>query len=135
MEENTTPLPPASPTPPPPAATGDVSKDAKMFGMLCHLSALAGFVIPFGNIIGPLVFWLIKKNEFAFVDDQGKEALNFQITTSLAMIVCLILTLVLIGALLLVAVGVTALIFTIIAAIKANDGVAYRYPFALRLIK
>jgi uncharacterized Tic20 family protein len=135
MEENTTPLPPASPTPPPPAATGDGSKDAKMFGMLCHLSALAGFVIPFGNIIGPLVFWLIKKNEFAFVDDQGKEALNFQITTSLAMIVCLILTLVLIGALLLVAVGVTALIFTIIAAIKANDGVAYRYPFALRLIK
>jgi uncharacterized Tic20 family protein len=106
-----------------------------MFGMLCHLSALAGFVIPFGNIIGPLVFWLIKKNEFAFVDDQGKEALNFQITTSLAMIVCLILTLVLIGALLLVAVGVTALIFTIIAAIKANDGVAYSYPFALRLIK
>lgn len=103
--------------------------------MFCHLSALAGFIIPFGNIIGPLILWQMKKAESAFIDDQGKEALNFQITIGIAALICLVLIFVLIGAFLLPLVGIVALIFTIIGAIKANEGVTYRYPFAIRLVK
>jgi len=103
--------------------------------MLCHLSALSGFIIPFGSLLGPLVVWQIKKNQYPIVDDQGKEALNFQITVTLAAIVSAILIVLLIGIFLLIAVGIASLVFTIIAAIKANNGETYRYPFALRLIK
>ena len=104
-------------------------------GMLCHLLALTGFVIPFGNFIGPLVIWLVKKDEMPFVDDQGKESLNFQITVLLAFIACIILSVIVIGLLLLPIVGIGALILIVIASIKANEGVHYRYPFTLRLIK
>ncbi len=103
--------------------------------MLCHLSALSGFIIPFGSLIGPLVVWQIKKNQYPIVDDQGKEALNFQITITLAAIVSAILIVVLVGIALLIAVAIASLVFTIIAAIKANNGETYRYPFCLRLIK
>ena len=103
--------------------------------MLCHLSALSGFIIPFGSLIGPLVVWQIKKNQYPIVDDQGKEALNFQITITLAAIVSAILIVVLVGIALLIAVAIASLVFTIIAAIKANNGGTYRYPFCLRLIK
>jgi len=103
--------------------------------MLCHLSALSGFIIPFGSLIGPLVVWQIKKNQYPIVDDQGKEALNFQITITLAAIVSAILIVVLVGIALIIAVGIASLVFTIIAAIKANNGETYRYPFCLRLIK
>lgn len=103
--------------------------------MLCHLSAFLGFIIPFGNILGPLVIWLIKKAEYPFVDDQGKEALNFQISILIAFIISAILMFIAIGFLLMVAVAIYAIVMIIIAAIKANEGVAYRYPYALRLIK
>jgi hypothetical protein len=106
-----------------------------MWAMLCHLSALSGFIIPFGSLIGPLVVWQIKKNQYPIVDDQGKEALNFQITITLAAIVSAILIVVLVGIALLIAVGIASIVFTIIAAIKANNGETYRYPFCLRLIK
>jgi uncharacterized Tic20 family protein len=106
-----------------------------MWAMLCHLSALSGFIIPFGSLIGPLVVWQIKKNQYPIVDDQGKEALNFQITITLAAIVSAILIVVLVGIALLIAVAIASLVFTIIAAIKANNGETYRYPFCLRLIK
>lgn len=121
-----------SPANPPPAGS---SNDAKTWAMFCHLSALAGFIIPFGNIIGPLIVWQIKKAEFPQVDDQGKEALNFQITIILAAIVSALLILVVIGAFLLMAVGIANLVFIIIATIQANKGEMYRYPFNLRLIK
>jgi uncharacterized Tic20 family protein len=104
-------------------------------GLLVHLSALSGFIIPFGHLIGPLVVWLVKKDESEFIDDQGKEALNFQITVSIAYIVSAILILVVVGIVLLPVVAVGSLVLTIIAAVKANDGEAYRYPFTLRMIK
>lgn len=127
---------PNSPMAPPPApAMGELSSDAKTWGMLAHLSALSGILIPFGNIIGPLVVWQIKKNESAFVEDQGKESLNFQITTFIALVISALLMFVLIGFLLMPIVGLGSLVFTIIAGIKANNGETYRYPFALRLIK
>ena len=69
-----------------------------------------------------------------FVDEQGKESLNFQITVAIAMVVCFLLSFILIGLLLLPVVGVGALVFIIIAATKANGGESYRYPWAIRLL-
>lgn len=79
--------------------------------------------------------WLVKKDTMPFVADQGKEALNFNITVFIAAFVSGILTLVLIGFLLLIVVGIAWLVLTIMAALAANKGEAYRYPFTLRLIK
>lgn len=112
----------------------DIAQEEKTWGMLAHLSSLVGFVIPFGNVLGPLVVWLIKKDSMPFVADQGKEALNFNITVLIAAIISGILMLVVIGFLLLAVVAVGWLVLTILAAIESNKGVAYRYPFTLRLI-
>jgi len=113
---------------------GAPDNDERQWGLFAHLSALAGFVIPFGNLIGPLIIWQLKKDEMPFVDDQGKEALNFQITVTLALFVSVLLMVVVIGFLLLPIIGIGALILTVIAAIKANNGERYRYPFAIRLV-
>jgi uncharacterized protein len=112
-----------------------ISKDERTWGMLCHLIAFSGVVVPLGSLIGPLVIWLIKKDEMPFVDDQGKESLNFQITMLIAVIISAILTVVVIGFLLLAVLGIFWLVVVIMAAIKANDGVAYRYPYAIRFLK
>ncbi len=120
------------PTPPP---TGSPSAEERQWAMFAHLSALLGFFIPFGSIIFPLVIWQIKKNEMPFVDDQGKEALNFQITVFIAAVICFVLIFLLIGIPLLLLVCLASLIFTIMGGIKANNGETYRYPFSLRLIK
>jgi uncharacterized protein len=118
------------------APAGDSpSAEERQWGLFAHLAALSGFIIPFGNVLGPLIVWQIKKNEMPFVDDQGKEALNFQITVLIAILICVVLTLVLIGLLLLPVVAIGALVFTVIGAIKANNGERYRYPITLRLIK
>ena len=115
--------------------TGLAPPEERTMAMLCHISALAGFIIPLGNIIGPLIFWLINKDKMPFVNEQGKESLNFQITVTLASIISAVLIVVLIGFLLIFAVLIFWLIFTIIATIKANGGEHYRYPLTLRLIK
>lgn len=116
-------------------SNSDVSKDERTFGMLCHLLAFAGFIIPLGNILGPLVIWLIKKDEMPFVDDQGKESINFQLTMLFAFIISAILVVVFIGIPLLVILAIYQIVVLIIATIKANEGVRYRYPYAIRLIK
>ncbi|MCK0153966.1 DUF4870 domain-containing protein [Alcanivorax sp. S6407] len=110
------------------------SKEERSQAMACHLLALIGFIIPFGNLIGPLVMWIVKKDESSFVDDQGKEAVNFNITMLIAFFVSFLLTFVVIGAILMPILAIFWLVITIIAGLKANDGVAYRYPFTLRLI-
>ena len=117
------------------ADLGGVSKDDRTWGMLAHLSALSGFVVPFGNVLGPLIIWLVKRDESAFVDDQGREALNFQITITIASVVSIVLMLVLIGIALMAVVAVAWLVLSIVAGVKANEGKRYRYPFTLRLIK
>jgi uncharacterized Tic20 family protein len=109
--------------------------DERMWGMLCHLSTFAGYLVPFGNILGPLVVWLVKKDEFSFVDDQGKEALNFQISITIYSVVSGVLILALIGIPLLIAVIIFSVVMTVIAAIKANGGEYYRYPLTIRLVK
>ncbi|MGG6237835.1 DUF4870 domain-containing protein [Nodosilinea sp. AN01ver1] len=113
----------------------DSNPESRMWAMLAHLSALSGFVIPFGNIVGPLIVWLVKRNEMAFVADQGKEALNFNISMTIYMLVSGVLIFVLIGIPLIIVLGIAWLVLTILAAIKANEGVAYRYPLILRLVK
>lgn len=122
---------------PPPLATSSPSAPARQWAMFAHLSALLGVVlpIPFVNVLAPLVIWQMKKEEFAFVDEQGKEALNFQITVSIALLVCFLLVFVVIGFLLLPIVAIASLVFTIIAGIKANNGESYRYPITMRLVK
>ncbi len=120
---------------PPPAPSDSPAPESRQWGLFAHLSALVGLIIPFGNILGPLIIWQIKKAEMPFVDDQGKEALNFNITVALAFVVAFILSFVLIGLLLMPLIGLAWLVFAIIAAIKANNGEYYRYPFTLRLVK
>ncbi|WP_263145994.1 DUF4870 domain-containing protein [Pseudomonas sp. RIT-PI-AD] len=111
------------------------SQEARQWAMFCHFAAFLGLVFPFGNLLGPLIVWQLKKDLDPFVDEQGKEALNFQISVALAALVCFVLMLVVIGFLLLSLLGIGALVLTIIAGIKANEGRAYRYPFTWRLIK
>jgi uncharacterized Tic20 family protein len=100
-----------------------------------------GWAASFGSFIGPLIIWLVKKDAMPFVADQAKEALNFGITLTIACFVLLMLTIFSlgIGALvtipLFVLIGIAALVLVVVAAIKANEGVAYRYPFTLRLVK
>ncbi|MFD1143438.1 DUF4870 domain-containing protein [Larkinella insperata] len=124
-----------NPTPPPPPGNYLSPSDERMWGMLAHLSALAGFLIPFGNIIGPVVVWQIQKDKSAFVDYHGKEALNFQITMTIALGIALLLVILLIGLPILVVLGLVSVVFSILAGVKANNGEYYRYPFTFRFIQ
>jgi uncharacterized Tic20 family protein len=133
---------PPSPTNQPPGAAGrETDPKARTWGMICHLAGFAGLlpIVPaFGSIVGPLVVWLIKKDEFPFVDEQGKEAVNFQITLLIYLIACVPLIFACgIGVFLMIILGIVDIVFLIIAAIKANDGYHYRYPYPLiiRFIK
>jgi len=111
------------------------SKDERLWAMLCHLSVLSGYVIPFGHILGPLIIWLIKKNESPFVDANGKEALNFQFSMTIYIFVAGLLCLILIGIPILFGLIIADLVFLIIAAVKANGGESYRYPITIRFLK
>jgi uncharacterized protein len=110
------------------------SKEVRTWGMLAHLSSLAGFVIPFGNIFGPLIVWLVKGKESSFVDEHGKEALNFQISMTIYMVFAGLSLLILIGIIILPLLVLADLIYTVIAAVAANDGRSYRYPMTIRFI-
>jgi hypothetical protein len=113
----------------------NVSNEERNWGMLAHILSLSGYIgIPFGNIIGPLVVYLMKKDQSAFVADQARESLNFQISMTIYAIIAGILIFVLIGLALLAVLWVAGLVLTIMAAIKASSGVAYRYPLTIRLI-
>ncbi|MGB3138509.1 MAG: DUF4870 domain-containing protein [Nodosilinea sp.] len=129
----------------------DSDPESRMWAMLAHLSALLGaFVLPLvGGIVAPLLIWLIKREEMSFVDDQAKEALNFNISVAIygtvvgaLTTISALLVVVLVGIPLLLVLGLASLalaafwfVLSIMAAVKANEGVAYRYPFTLRLVK
>ncbi len=128
---------PSEPSPSVPAA---LSSDERTWALIGHLSAFSAFVTGIGCILGPLIVWLIKRETLPFAGDQAKEALNFNITVALAFVALWGLTfitfgigIVLTGPLMLV-LGIGWIVLTIIAAIKANEGVAYRYPLTLRLV-
>lgn len=119
----------------PGASPSEVPADDRTWGMVAHLSALAGIVIPLvGNILGPLIVWLARRDRSRFVGEQAKEALNFNITVAFGALACYVLTWLLIGILLFVALGLYWLTMTIIAAVKASEGIRYHYPIAVRLV-
>ena len=133
--------------PAPTSADSGIPAEERQWAMFAHLSALAGGIVTagwagsIGCFIGPLVIWLMKKETMPFVDDQAKEALNFNITVAIAFFVLFLLTLGTLGlgailtVPLMIIVGLAWLVLTVIAAIKSNEGVRYRYPFAIRLVK
>jgi len=110
------------------------NRDENLWAMLCHISVFAGFLMPFGNIIAPLIIWLIKKDEYPLVNDQGKEAINFQITLTIYLFASIILIILVIGIPLLIGLIFFGFIVTVIAAIKASEGEKYRYPMTIRFI-
>lgn len=126
------------PTAPPPVGGVGLGQgrlpesDERTMGMLAHI--LGGVT----NFLGPLIIWLIKKDESPFVNDQGKEALNFQITVAIGYLVLAVLSFIpvvgCVTSILMMAVWIAGLIFGILGGLEANKGKVYRYPFALRLI-
>ncbi len=139
------PVPPANAAAPQETPAPSLLTDEKNLAMFCHLSALAGglllagigigAILPVGNILGPLAIWLWKKDTMPLVNAHGKEALNFQITVSIALMACILTFFLLLPILLAVVIGIAALVLTIIGTVKASNGELYRYPFSLRLIK
>jgi uncharacterized protein len=111
------------------------TESERTWGMLAHLAALVGLVIPvIGNILGPLVVSLARGDQSAFVAAHAREALNFNITVTLCALVCGLLMLVFVGFLLAAALFIGWLVMTLIAAIRASEGASYRYPLALRIL-
>ena len=113
----------------------ELSQEVRQWAMFCHFAAFFGLIFPFGNLIGPLIVWQIKKDLHPFVDDQGKEALNFQVSVALAAMLCFLLMVVVIGFPLLALLSIVAVVLVVIAGIKANEGQLYRYPFSWRLVR
>lgn len=117
--------------PPPPPSSLEAPQEDRTVGLITHLSGIVlGFIVP-------LIIWLINKDNpsKAWLTDQSKEALNFQITLLIGYVIGTVLTVILIGAVINLLLWVACIVFSIIAGIAANKGEAYRYPFALRLIK
>lgn len=110
------------------------NKDETNWAVFCHLSALIGFVFPFGNILAPFILWYAKKDEFPFVDDQGKEVLNFQISMTIYILISVLLVFVVIGIPILIVLGIFAIIIIAIGALNAADGKKYRYPFTIKFL-
>ena len=111
-----------------------LSREVRKWGMLSHLSALSGLITGIGFFLGPLLVWLLKKDDHPFIDEQGKEAVNFQITMHIAMFIGGVLAVLIIGIPILFVVGLVMVVLPIVAAIKANEGEHYRYPLIWRVI-
>jgi len=129
-----------SPSPPPiPPEVTDVepmlSSDVKNIAMLCHLLALTGYFTAVGHIVGPLIIWLIKKDDHPFIDQAGKEALNFQISMTIYIVLASFAICIGIGIILIPVLLIIDAVFTIIAALKTANGEVYQYPMAIRFLK
>ena len=111
------------------------SMSDKQWAMLCHLGALAGFIVPLGNIIFPLVIWSMKKEESPLIDEHGKASLNFQISVTIYSMISGILILALIGIILLPAVIIFSIVCVVMASIKADKGEVVKYPLSITFIK
>ena len=140
MSENESVTPSAPPPQPPPAAPAPTESEERTWAMLGHLSAFSAFITGIGCVLGPLIVWLIKRETMPFAGEQAKEALNFNITMIIACVALWLLTIITlgIGLLLTVPLGLALfvgwIVLTIVAAVKANNGEHYRYPFTLRLV-
>jgi len=119
-----------------PGQGSPISKDARQWAMICHLLALSGLLANgIGFVLGPLVVWLVKRVDDPFIEEQGKEAVNFQLTMFLVAFLCIPFVFVLIGIPMLLLVFLLMIVFPVIAAIQAGEGTHYRYPLSIRFIK
>ncbi len=119
----------------PPSVTPTANEmEQRNWALFAHLSALIGLVVPLGFVLGPLVLWLIKKDQMPLVNEAGKEALNFQLTMLLGVVIAFVLMLVIIGVFLLAAIAVFDIVMVIIAAVQTSNGARYRYPLTIRFI-
>jgi uncharacterized Tic20 family protein len=114
---------------------GAVDQEVRNTAVAAHLSTLAGLVVPFGSVIGPLAVWLTRRDRDPFIDDTGREALNFGISIAIYGLVALIGTLLLVGIPLLILGTIAWVVLASLAAVKASQGQAYRYPLTLRLVR
>ncbi|TLX74964.1 DUF4870 domain-containing protein [Labilibacter sediminis] len=112
-----------------------LNTDEKNWATYCHIAALAGVIFPLGNIIAPLIVWILKKEEYQMVDDQGKEVLNFQITAMLGVAISAIFMFAFIGFVFMLVIGVMVLIYTIKGIIRTSEGYLFSYPFTIKFIK
>ena len=113
----------------------DTTRDARKWAMFCHLAGLAWmtWLMPLiGGVVAVLIIWQIKKDDHPFIDENGKQAINFQLSM---LIYAVGLTITVIGVFLLPVVAILNIVFTIIAAIRAGDGKDYDYPLSIELIK
>jgi uncharacterized Tic20 family protein len=119
----------------PPTVPENLSENERTWGMIAHFSALAAFVLPLvGGVIGPLIVWALKKDQYPFAGEAAKEAINFNLTVLLASCVCAVLAFVFVGIVLGFALFVYWLVMTILAGVKASEGLHYRHRFTLRLL-
>ena len=109
--------------------------EERNWAVACHLSALAGLMFPLGSVLGPLVVWLLGRDRSAFVDAQGKEALNFQLTMLVAYLISLALVWVFIGIPLLVILGILDIVLVIVAAVRSGAGEPWHYPLSYPLVR
>ncbi len=116
------------------SAVESVSDEEQTWGVLLHASAFSGLVVPFGNVLGPLLVWLIKRDESTFIEESGKDALNFQLTWTMLMLGALLSLLVGVGFLLVPLVGVAWLVIVVLATVRASEREVYEYPLTLDLI-
>ncbi|MDD2197216.1 MAG: DUF4870 domain-containing protein [Bacteroidales bacterium] len=112
-----------------------INNEERTMSMLCHLSALGMFLIPFGAILGPLIVWLVKKDQYLEVDKQGKDAINFQITMKIFFIISGVLVIIGVGLLLMAALVIFNLVIIIVASIKSNSAERFVYPAAIKFIQ
>jgi uncharacterized protein len=135
--ETPPPVAPAAPAPPPAQGpAGATDNDGRNWAAVAHLSAFLGYAsIPLGFVLGPLIVWAALKDKYAFVDDQAKEALNFQLSMLIYTLAAIPLICLCVGILLLALFHVANFVFIIVAAVRAANGERYRYPLAIRFLK
>ena len=113
----------------------ETDRQARDTAVVAHLSTLAGLVVPFGSVIGPLAVWLTRRDRGAFIDDAGREALNFGISIAVYGSVVLVAALMLVGIPLLIAGVIAWVVLASVAAFNASQGRPYRYPLTMRFVR
>jgi hypothetical protein len=112
-----------------------LSESERNWAMLCHLSAFAGFFFPFGGIIGPLICWLTRKDESAWVDVNGKASMNFQLSILLYIVLTIPLLFIIVGIPIMMFLGALKVICIIIASVKSSKGEKFRYPLSIPFLQ
>lgn len=111
------------------------SESERNWAMFCHLSAFAGYFFPFGGIIGPIIFWLSRKDDSEWVDKNGKASLNFQLSIALYMLLCIPLIILIVGIFFIIGLVFLEFICIIIASIRAAQGQEFKYPLSIPFIQ